>query len=201
MKNNFNIRKTIGITALTLLVIGIIDYLTYYRLDNWALLFSFVFIMVYSVMLTIHITKRKHWAVQLLEWIVCAIVVMFCISRVFLMVLFMIWYDLVWLVYFILYSVYFFCKRYYLPYSRKIKAYFWYIILKINEIHIVAQSRPQQSASDHRVLDLQFYLHGNKKLSTFAIILLVSGLLVSELLLSSLLHIVPWILLSYSGKQ
>ncbi len=90
MKNNFNIRKTIGITALTLLVIGIIDYLTYYRLDNWALLFSFVFIMVYSVMLTIHITKRKHWAVQLLEWIVCAIVVMFCISRVFLMVLFMI---------------------------------------------------------------------------------------------------------------
>ena len=35
------------------------------------------------------------------------------------------------------------------------------------------------------------YLHGTKKLSTFAIILLLSSLLVSELLLSDLLHIVP----------
>ncbi len=98
MKNNFNIRKTIGITALTLLIIGIIPKIVFgdeehlvWQLDNWALLFSFVFIMVYSVMLTIHITKGKHWAVQLLEWIVCAIiVVIICVSRVFLIVLFMV---------------------------------------------------------------------------------------------------------------
>ena len=41
-------------------------------------------------MLTIHITKGKRWAVQLLGWIACAIVVIYCIFRVFLMVLFMI---------------------------------------------------------------------------------------------------------------
>lgn len=97
MKSNFNIRRVIGIIALTLLIIGMIPKILFgdeehlvWQLDNWALLFSFVFIMVYSIMLTIHITKGKQWAVQLLEWIVCVIVVLYCISRVFLMVLFMI---------------------------------------------------------------------------------------------------------------
>lgn len=93
LKKNTNktttIRRTIGITALVLWVIGILSLTVLgqdkliLQLDVWSVILAPVFTFVYSIMLTIHICKGKHWAIKLAEWIWCAFIFFFCIVVLF----------------------------------------------------------------------------------------------------------------------
>lgn len=82
------IRRIIGITALVLWGVAIVfvfyfvlghSYRIVWRLDQWAFLFAPLLTLVYAVMLTIRISKGKHWAVKLLEWFGCTLVILLCL--------------------------------------------------------------------------------------------------------------------------
>lgn len=90
MKKTTTIRRIIGITALVLWVMAIVPqfFLGYndrifWRLDQWALWFAPVLTLVYAVMRTIYISKCKHWAVKILEWLGCTFIILLCLATFF----------------------------------------------------------------------------------------------------------------------
>jgi hypothetical protein len=93
MKKATTIRRIIGITALVLWVVVIVSrcfflfgnrYRLVWQLDNWAFLFAPILTLVYAVMLTIHISRGKHWAVKLSEWLGCTLFVLLCLVEFFI---------------------------------------------------------------------------------------------------------------------
>lgn len=87
------IRRIIGITALVLWGVVIASrcffifgnrYRLVWQLDNWAFLFAPILTLVYAAMLTIHISRGKHWAVKLSEWLVCTFVILLCLVMFFI---------------------------------------------------------------------------------------------------------------------
>ncbi|MBR1850753.1 MAG: hypothetical protein IJ789_05205 [Bacteroidales bacterium] len=85
------VRRILGITALALWLLAIVPTIVLWRsgcrivwqLENWAWLFAPVFTLVYAVILTVHISKCKHWVVKMAEWLGCTLIVIICIVTSF----------------------------------------------------------------------------------------------------------------------
>ena len=84
-------RRIIGITTLVLWAIAILPYFFFgfrwklsWQLDVWAFLFALFLSSVYAIMLTVHITKGKHWALKTAEWLLCVTIVLLCVGKILL---------------------------------------------------------------------------------------------------------------------
>lgn len=77
------IRRIIGITALVLWAVAIVPRgegnKLVWQLDNWALVIAPVLTVVYAVLLTIRLCMGKHWLINVVAWIGCAILAYVCI--------------------------------------------------------------------------------------------------------------------------
>lgn len=84
MKKATTIRRIIGITALVLWAVAISsifldeDVRIAYQLDVLAFGIALIITPIYAVMLTIHISRGKHWLIKIAAWIGCAIVIYVC---------------------------------------------------------------------------------------------------------------------------
>lgn len=85
------IRRIIGIIALVLWVIAVVPAIVLsqrfrlvWQLNNWALFFAPVFTLAYAIMLTIRVSKGKHWAIKLLEWFFCVVFIIICVTVFFI---------------------------------------------------------------------------------------------------------------------
>ena len=85
MTKNTIIRRIIGITALVLWVVAFSSVLlndgdrVAWQLDYWATIFALVLTPVYAVLLTIRLSKGRHWLIKVAAWIGCAIVAYVCV--------------------------------------------------------------------------------------------------------------------------
>ena len=78
------IRRSIGIPALVLWVVVVCSMSLdegvkiAYRLDGWAFGIALILTPVYTIMLTIHIGRGKHWMIRTSAWLGCALVIYIC---------------------------------------------------------------------------------------------------------------------------